>query len=80
MSRAALWRLLAQVKIPLLMIALVVVLIVFSLAANDRRQCREACLKAGHADYSYKREWFGEATCDCVTRDGRTVAAPQATR
>jgi hypothetical protein len=80
MSRAALWRLLSQVKIPLLMIALVVVLIVFSLAANDRRQCREACLKAGHADYSYKRERFGEATCDCITRDGRTVAAPQATR
>jgi hypothetical protein len=80
MSHAALWRLLSQVKIPLLMIVLVVVLIVFTLAANDRRQCREACLKAGHADYSYKRERFGDATCDCITRDGRTVAAPQATR
>jgi hypothetical protein len=80
MSHAALWRLLSQVKIPILMIALVVVLVVFALAANDRRQCREACLKAGHADYSYKRERFGDATCDCITRDGRTVAAPQATR
>lgn len=80
MSHAAFWRLLSQVKIPLLMIVLVVVLIVFTLAANDRRQCREACLKAGHADYSYKRERFGEATCDCITRDGRTVAAPQGTR
>jgi hypothetical protein len=80
MAHAALWRLLSQVKIPILMITLVVVLIVFSLAANDRRQCREACLKAGHADYSYKRERFGEATCDCITRDGRTVAAPQTTR
>jgi len=80
MAHAALWRLLSQVKIPILMITLVVVLIVFSLAANDRRQCREACLKAGHADYSYKRERFGEAMCDCITRDGRTVAAPQTTR
>lgn len=80
MSHAALWRLLSQVKIPLLMIVLVVVLIVFTLAANDRRQCREACLKAGHADYSYARERFGDATCDCITRDGKTVAAPQATR
>ena len=80
MAHAALWRLLSQVKIPILMITLVVVLIVFSLAANDRRQCREACLKAGHADYSYTRERFGEATCDCITRDGRTVAAPQTTR
>jgi hypothetical protein len=80
MSHAALWRLLSQIKIPILMIALVVVLVVFALAANDRRQCREACLKAGHADYSYKRERFGDATCDCITRDGRTVAAPQATR
>ena len=80
MSHAALWRLLSQVKIPLLMIALVVVLIVFALAANDRRQCREACLKAGHPDYSYTGERFGDATCDCITRDGRTVAAPQATR
>jgi hypothetical protein len=80
MSHAALWRLLSQVKIPLLMIVLVVALIVFTLVANDRRQCREACFKVGHADYSYKREWFGEATCDCITRDGRTVAAPQTAR
>ena len=80
MSHAALWRLLSQVKIPILMFALVVVLVVFALAANDRRQCREACLKAGHADYSYKRERFGDATCDCITRDGKTVAAPQTAR
>jgi hypothetical protein len=80
MSHAALWRLLSQVKIPILMFALVIVLTVFALAANDRRQCREACLKAGHADYSYKRERFGDATCDCITRDGRTVAAPQTRR
>ena len=83
MSHAALWRLLSQVKIPILMIALVVVLTVFALAANDRRQCRETCLKAGHADYSYARyarERFGDATCDCITRDGKTVAAPQTAR
>lgn len=80
MSHAALWRLLSQVKIPILMFALVVVLIVFALAANDRRQCREACLKAGHADYSYARERFGDATCDCITRDGKTVPAPQTAR
>jgi hypothetical protein len=53
---------------------------VLALAADDRRQCREACLKAGHADYSYKHERFAGATCDCITRDGRTVAAPQAGR
>lgn len=62
------------------MAALVVVLIVLALAADDRRKCREVCVKAGHADYSYKRERFGSATCDCVTRDGRTIPAPPATR
>ena len=80
MSHAALWRLLSQVKIPILMFALVIVLTVCALAANDRRQCREACLKSGHADYSYARERFGDATCDCITRDGKTVAAPQTAR
>jgi hypothetical protein len=76
MSLPSAWRLLLQAKVPVLMAALVVLLVVFALAANDRRQCREACLKAGHADYSYQRERFG-AACDCITRDGRTVAAPQ---
>jgi hypothetical protein len=80
MSAPDLWRLLSQAKIPLLMAALVAVLVVLALAADDRRQCREACLKAGHADYSYKHERFAGATCDCITRDGRTVAAPQAGR
>ena len=76
MSHSNTWRLLSQAKVPILMAALVVLLVVFALAANDRRECREACLKAGHADYSYKWERFGEPTCDCITRDGRTVAAP----
>jgi hypothetical protein len=80
MSHPEFWRLLSQVKIPILMAGLVVVLIVFALAANDRRQCRQACLKAGHADSSYKRERFGEAICDCITRDGGTVPAPQTAR
>jgi hypothetical protein len=80
MSHPELWRLLSQVKVPLLLAALVVVLVVFALAAHERRQCREACLKAGHADYSYSRVRFGEAVCDCVTRDGRVVAAPQTAR
>jgi hypothetical protein len=80
MSHPQLWRLLSQIKIPILMIALVVALLAFTLAANDRRQCREICVKAGHADYVYKRERFSGATCDCITRDGKTVAAPQSTR
>jgi hypothetical protein len=80
MSASSLWRLLAQAKIPLLMAVLVLVLVVLALAADDRRQCREACLKAGHADYLYKRERFAGATCDCIARDGRTIAAPQTGR
>jgi hypothetical protein len=77
MSHPELWPLLSQAKVPILLGVLVVVLVVFALGAHERRQCREACLKAGHADYSYKRMRFGEAVCDCVTRDGRIVAAPQ---
>jgi hypothetical protein len=62
------------------MAVLVVVLVVLALAADDRRQCREACLQAGHPDYIYTRERFGGARCNCVTRDARTVAAPQSGR
>lgn len=80
MSPSGTWRLLSQAKVPLLMMALVVLLVVLALVANDRRQCREACLRAGHADYRYGWERFGEPTCDCVTREGRTVAAPQTGR
>jgi hypothetical protein len=80
MSHSRLWRLLSQAKIPILMAMLVVALIVVALAADQRRQCREACVKAGHADYIYRRERFAGATCDCITRDGRTVAAPESPR
>ena len=77
MSQPRLWRQLSQAKVPILLGVLVVLLVVFALAAHERRQCREACLKAGHADYSYQRARFGDAICDCITRDGRTVVAPQ---
>ncbi|HSD40790.1 MAG TPA: hypothetical protein VLD36_02885 [Burkholderiales bacterium] len=79
MPHPRLWRHLSQAKVPILLTILVAALVVFALAAHGRRQCREACLKAGHADYRYARERFGDATCDCITRDGRTVAAPQTT-
>ena len=80
MSHPDFWRLLSQAKVPILLAILVVALVVFALVADERRQCREACLKSGHVDYSYKRENFSGASCDCITRDGRTVVAPQPAR
>jgi hypothetical protein len=77
MSYSDLWRLFSQAKVPILLAVLVVFLVLFALAADERRKCRETCLRAGHADYSYKHEIFGGASCDCITRDGKTVAAPQ---
>jgi sensor domain CHASE-containing protein len=76
MSQSGLWRLISQAKLPILMGLVVVVLVVFSLGADERRQCRQACLKEGHVDYSYVRERFSGAVCQCITRDGKQVPAP----
>ena len=76
MSHPELWRRLSQAKVPILMAVVVLVLVLLALGADDRRQCRQACLKEGHADASYVREKFSGGRCDCITRDGRTVPAP----
>ena len=76
MSHPELWRRLSQAKVPILMAVVVVVLVLLALGADDRRRCRQSCLKEGHADYSYVREKFSAGRCDCITRDGKTVPAP----
>ena len=76
MSHPELWRRLSQAKLPIVMAIVVVVLVVLALGADDRRRCRQVCLKAGHPDYSYVREKFSGERCECITRDGKTVPAP----
>jgi hypothetical protein len=71
------WRRLSQAKLPILMAIVVAVLVVLALGADERRQCRQTCLKEGHPDYSYVREKFSGARCECITREGKMVPAPQ---
>ena len=66
-----------QAKLPIIMTIVVVVLVVVTLRANEQRQCRDACLKAGFTDGSWSKPLIGEGECDCVTRDGKKVPAPR---
>jgi hypothetical protein len=76
MSHPEFWRRLWQAKLPILMAVLVAVLVIFALGADERRQCRQACLKAGHPDYRYMRAPLGGAPCECVTASGQVVPPP----
>jgi hypothetical protein len=69
-----------QAKFPILMACAVALLVVLALRANDRRQCKAVCVQHAFADGIYTREWFFEGQCQCVTRDGKRVPAPQAGR
>jgi hypothetical protein len=72
--------LLWQAKVPLILACVVGLLVVFALRAHERRQCRESCLGNGFAGAVWSKPVVGEGQCDCITRDGRTVAAPQTRR
>lgn len=58
------------------MAILVAVLVAFALGANDRRECRQSCLKAGYPDARYLRDPLGTAACECVTASGQIVPVP----
>ena len=66
-----------QAKVPIIFAIAVVVLVVVTLRANEQRQCREACLKAGFAGGAWSKPLIGDGDCDCVTRDGKRVPAPR---
>jgi hypothetical protein len=65
-----------QAKVPLLMAAVVVLLVVATLRANDERECRQVCLKERFIDGVYARETFAGGECRCVTADRTLVPAP----
>jgi hypothetical protein len=69
-----------QAKLPIIMACVVVVLIVVTLRANEQRQCREGCLKNGFPGAAWSKPLLGEEQCDCVTREGKQVPAPQTGR
>jgi hypothetical protein len=69
-----------QAKLPIAMACVVIVLIVVTLRANEQRQCREVCLKNGFAGSTWAKPLVGEGQCDCITREGRQVPAPQGGR
>lgn len=69
-----------QAKVPIILACVVALLVVFALRANERRQCTETCLRNGFVGAVWSKPVVGEGECDCVTRDGRTVAAPQTAR
>jgi hypothetical protein len=69
-----------QAKVPILLGAAVVLLVVATLRANDQRECREVCVKHRFADGVYTRERFADGYCQCVTHDGKRVPAPQPER
>ena len=66
-----------KAKVPILLGAAVVLLVVATLRANDQRECRQVCVKHRFADGVYARERFAEGRCQCVTEDGKLVPAPQ---
>jgi len=65
-----------QAKVPILLAAAVVLLVIATLRANDQRECRQVCVKHRFADGVYTRERFAEGRCECVTEDGKLVPAP----
>lgn len=65
-----------QAKVPIILGAAVVLLVIATLRANDQRECRQVCLKHRFADGVYARERFGEGRCECLTDDGKLVPAP----
>ena len=69
-----------KAKVPILLGAAVVLLVVATLRANDQRECRQVCVKHRFADGVYARERFAEGRCQCVTEDGKLVPAPQPER
>jgi hypothetical protein len=69
-----------KAKVPILLAAAVVLLVVATLRANDQRECRQVCVKHRFADGVYARERFAEGRCECVTEDGKLVPAPQPER
>jgi hypothetical protein len=73
MSRPGLARTLWQAKLPIAMAILVAVLVALALGADERRRCRQDCLKEGHVDYRYWPEGVGGSKCECVGRDGKIV-------
>lgn len=77
MFRPGLPRMLWQAKLPIAMAILVAVLVALALGADDRRRCRQDCLKEGHVDYRYSPEGVGGSKCECVGRDGK-IAPPSA--
>jgi hypothetical protein len=80
MSRDRVFTALWRAKVPLLLGALVVLLVVATLRVNDQRECRQVCLKHRFADGVYTRERFAAGQCQCVTADGKLVPAPQPER
>ena len=74
MPRSALPRMLWQAKLPIAMAILVAALVAFALGADERRRCRQDCLKEGHVDYRYSPEGVGGSRCECVGRDGKIVS------
>ncbi len=66
-----------QAKVPILLGAAVLLLVVATLALNDRRECRQVCAKHRFADGVYQRERFAGGECQCLTHDGKLVPAPQ---
>ena len=69
-----------QARVPILLAAAVVLLVVATLRANVERECRQVCVKHRFADGVYAREWFVEGRCQCMTEDGKLVPAPQPER
>jgi hypothetical protein len=69
-----------KAKVPIILGAAVVLLVIATLRANDERECRQVCVKHRFADGAYTRERFVEGRCQCVTEDGKLVPAPQPER
>ena len=69
-----------KARLPIFLGAVVVLLVIATLRANDQRECREVCVKHRFADGVYTRERFAEGRCECVTEDGKVVPGPQPER
>lgn len=67
----------AQAKVPILLGVAAAALVAATLALNDRRECRQLCVKHRFADGAYRIVGGG---CQCVTADGTLVPAPQPER
>jgi len=69
-----------KARLPIFLGAVVVLLVIATLRANDQRECRQVCVKHRFADGVYTRERFAEGRCECVTEDGKVVPGPQPER